>query len=60
MGILRDMMRERIVIADGATGTMLAARAGDKCCDLRAVEQPDAVEALHADYIAAGADMITT
>ncbi|MDE6140046.1 MAG: homocysteine S-methyltransferase family protein [Alistipes sp.] len=60
MGILRDMMRERIVIADGATGTMLAARAGDKCCDLLAVEQPDAVEALHADYIAAGADMITT
>lgn len=60
MGLLKDMMRERIVVADGATGTMLAARAGDKCCDLLAVEQPDAVEALHTAYISAGADMITT
>lgn len=60
MGVLKDMMRERIVIADGATGTMLASAAGSKCCDLLAVEHPDRVEALHADYIAAGADMITT
>lgn len=60
MGVLRDMMRERIVVADGATGTMLAACAGGKCCDLLAVERPEAVEALHAEYIAAGADMITT
>ncbi len=60
MGELKDMMRERIVIADGATGTMLAAHAGAGCCDLLAVERPDVVEALHAEYIAAGADMITT
>lgn len=60
MGVLKDMMRERIVIADGATGTMLAAHAGAGCCDLLAVERPDVVEALHAEYIAAGADMITT
>lgn len=60
MGLLKDMMRERIVVADGATGTMLAARAGAKCCDLLAVEQPEAVEALHTAYISAGADVITT
>ncbi len=60
MGRLNDLMHERILTLDGATGTMLADRAGRGCCDLLAVDDAAAVEALHLSYIDAGADIITT
>ena len=60
MGRLNDLMHERILTLDGATGTMLADRAGRGCCDLLAVDDAAAVEALHRSYIDAGADIITT
>lgn len=59
MGLLREMIGRRIAIKDGAAGTMLAPLAGGRCCDILAVENPAAVEALHESYIAAGADIIT-
>ena len=60
MGRLNDLMHERILTLDGATGTMLADRTGRGCCDLLAVDDAAAVEALHRSYIDAGADIITT
>ncbi len=60
MGRLNDLMHERILTLDGATGTMLADRTGRGCCALLAVDDAAAVEALHRSYIDAGADIITT
>lgn len=60
MGRLNKLMHERILTLDGATGTMLASKACGICCDLLAVDDAAAVEALHRSYIDAGADIITT
>ena len=68
---------ERIVIIDGAMGTMIqrlkldeAAFRGDRFVahaksvqgnnDLLVLTQPAAIEKIHADYLAAGADIIST
>jgi homocysteine S-methyltransferase len=54
----------RVLLLDGATGTELQRRGVDTGLPLwsaRAlVEAPDVLRAIHADYIAAGADIITT
>ncbi len=49
----------RILIFDGATGTQLAARCGNTG-PLTNLEFPDVVKAVHADYKAAGADVVLT
>lgn len=46
-----------ILILDGATGTQLAARCG-ATGPLTSVDYPNVVKAVHADYKAAGADII--
>ena len=50
------------VLCDGAMGTVLYARgvALDACFDVLNVNNPRLVQAVHADYIAAGADCIET
>jgi S-methylmethionine-dependent homocysteine/selenocysteine methylase len=54
----------RVLLLDGATGTELQRRGVDTGLPLwsaRAlIEAPDVLAAIHADYIAAGADIITT
>jgi S-methylmethionine-dependent homocysteine/selenocysteine methylase len=54
----------RVLLLDGATGTELQRRGVDTSLPLwsaRALlEAPDVLQAIHADYIAAGADIITT
>jgi S-methylmethionine-dependent homocysteine/selenocysteine methylase len=54
----------RVLLLDGATGTELQRRGVDTRLPLwsaRALlEAPDVLRAIHADYIAAGADIITT
>ena len=54
----------RVLLLDGATGTELQRRGVDTSLPLwsaRAlVEAPDVLRAIHADYAAAGADIITT
>ena len=49
----------KILIFDGATGTQLAARCGNTG-PLTNLEYPDVVKAVHADYKAAGADIVLT
>jgi 5-methyltetrahydrofolate--homocysteine methyltransferase len=65
---LRGALAERIVIADGAMGTMLQAydlTAGDfdgheGCNEVLNVTRPDVVRAIHQAYLATGADCVTT
>jgi 5-methyltetrahydrofolate--homocysteine methyltransferase len=65
---LRAALAERVVVADGAMGTMLQASeatiddfAGyEGCNEILNVTRPDIVTGIHHAYLAAGADCITT
>jgi 5-methyltetrahydrofolate--homocysteine methyltransferase len=65
---LRAALAERLVIADGAMGSMLQSSpvslddfAGlEGCNEILNVTRPDVVRAIHAAYLDAGADCITT
>jgi homocysteine S-methyltransferase len=50
------------VLADGAMGTMLYARGApiDACFDVLNLNAPRTVQAIHQEYVAAGADLIET
>ncbi|ADI01514.1 homocysteine S-methyltransferase family protein [Syntrophothermus lipocalidus] len=59
---LASLLRERIIILDGAMGTMLQERGlrpGD-CPELFGLEHPEVLEEIHGQYIEAGADIIQT
>ena len=75
--LLPGLLRERILVLDGAMGTMLQAYRfgeadfrGDRFrdhprdlrgnSDLLCLTQPDAVAAIHAGYLDAGADILST
>lgn len=55
-------LETRTLLADGATGTELRDRGvpASACLDCLNLDNPDLVQALHEDYIAAGADIIET
>ncbi len=57
-----DALNERVLVCDGAMGTMLYARGVfiNKSFDAMNLTQPDLVEAVHLDYVRAGADIIET
>ena len=65
---LRAALAERVVIADGAMGTMLQAsdptledfEGHEGCNEVLNVTRPDVVRAVHHAYLAAGADCVTT
>ncbi len=74
---LEALLRERVVILDGAMGTMVQAQKLDEAAyrgkffarhpaDLRnnnevlSLTQPDLIEEIHLQYLAAGADIIET
>jgi len=67
-GALRTALAERVVIADGAMGTMLQASdvtaedfgSHDGCNEVLNVSRPDVVREVHRAYLAAGADCVTT
>src|SRR2546426_10365795 len=50
------------LLCDGAMGTMLYARGVslDACFDVLNLNNPRLVQAIHAEYVAAGADLIET
>src|SRR5579884_4443463 len=50
------------LLADGAMGTQLFARGirSDQCLDALNLTQPDLVQQIHREYIAAGAELIET
>src|SRR5260370_15949701 len=68
MSALRAALAERVVVADGAMGTMLQASeasiddfAGyEGCNEILNVTRPDIVTAVHEAYLEAGADCVTT
>ncbi|HEY6497105.1 MAG TPA: methionine synthase [Trebonia sp.] len=65
---LRRALAERVVIADGAMGTMLQASDAtlddfdghEGCNEVLNVTRPDIVRGIHQAYLAAGADCVTT
>src|ERR1700689_1362972 len=68
MSTLRTALAERVVVADGAIGTMLqASGAGlddfaghEGCNEILNVTRPDIVTGIHEAYLDAGADCVTT
>lgn len=62
MGLLLDEIKKRPLLMDGAMGSMLqeaGLRPGD-CPEEMNVSRPDVVRGIHAKYVEAGADIITT
>jgi len=57
-----EMLHERILVGDGAIGTMLHAQggAGESCFERLNLSNPDLVLGLHSDYIASGSQVIET
>ncbi|MDT8418793.1 MAG: homocysteine S-methyltransferase family protein [Desulfuromonadales bacterium] len=62
MSDFRQALRERILILDGAMGTMLQERGLQPGASPEAMnlEAPEVVEAVHREYVDAGADIIVT
>lgn len=68
MNSLRAALFERVVIADGAMGTMLQSRNPsledfenlEGCNEILNVTRPDIVESVHAEYLETGVDAIET
>src|ERR1051325_9195032 len=58
----REALEERVLVCDGAMGTMLYARGVfiNKSFDALNVSQPDLVGEVHQEYVRAGADIIET
>jgi methionine synthase I (cobalamin-dependent)/5,10-methylenetetrahydrofolate reductase len=59
---LIDQLQESPLLGDGAMGTMLYARGTplDACFDVLNLHEPKVVQAIHAEYVSAGADCIET
>jgi 5-methyltetrahydrofolate--homocysteine methyltransferase len=65
---LLDALRERVVVADGAMGTMLQAadltlddfQGHEGCNEILNVSRPDVVRGIHDAYFRAGADAVET
>jgi 5-methyltetrahydrofolate--homocysteine methyltransferase len=68
--LLGDLMRRRILVLDGAMGTMIQNRGltaadfgGPKyegCNEQLNLTRPDVIADIHAAYLEAGADLIST
>jgi 5-methyltetrahydrofolate--homocysteine methyltransferase len=60
--MLSDLLGKEVLVFDGATGTMLQSRGlpPGYCPDLWCLERPDAVAWVHAQYMAAGAQIVET
>ncbi|WP_175989151.1 bifunctional homocysteine S-methyltransferase/methylenetetrahydrofolate reductase [Bacillus sp. Marseille-Q1617] len=57
---LIQSLKERILIADGAMGTLLYSYGVDRCFEELNLSHPNEVLKVHRDYIEAGADIIQT
>ena len=60
--LLLERLHRGPLLADGAMGTLLYERgiAFDQCFDELNLSKPTTVEAIHRDYLAAGAELIET
>jgi len=59
LGLLEELQK-RILIADGAMGTLLYSHGVDRCFEELNLSKPDQIELIHQSYIDAGADVIQT
>ncbi len=67
-GLLRRTLAQRVVVVDGAMGTMLQAanpsledfQNHEGCNEILNVSRPDIVRSVHEDYLSAGVDAIET
>jgi 5-methyltetrahydrofolate--homocysteine methyltransferase len=67
-GLLRTTLGQRVVVADGAMGTMLQAanptledfQNHEGCNEILNVSRPDIVRSVHNEYLAAGVDAVET
>ena len=57
---LREALNERILIGDGAMGTLLYSYGIDRCFEELNLTHPEQIEHVHESYIEAGADVIQT
>ena len=57
---IRTALRERILILDGAMGTVLQGRGLQGNSELFNLTNPEAIAEIHSEYIKAGAEIITT
>ena len=58
----QDALRDRVLVCDGAMGTMLYSRGVfiNKSFDAMNLTQAALVEAVHQEYVLAGADILET
>jgi len=58
----RDQLSRRVLVADGAMGTMLYTRGVfiNRCFDELNLSQPDLVRSIHQEYAKAGAEILET
>ncbi len=58
----RDQLSRRVLVADGAMGTMLYDRGIfiNRCYDELNLTAPDMIRQIHADYVKAGAEIVET
>jgi methionine synthase I (cobalamin-dependent) len=58
----RELLSRRVMVADGAMGTMLYSRGVfiNRCFDELSLVQPDLVRGIHQEYVKAGAEIIET
>ncbi|WP_243385762.1 bifunctional homocysteine S-methyltransferase/methylenetetrahydrofolate reductase [Bacillus kexueae] len=59
MGLLEEL-ESRILVGDGATGTLLYSYGVDRCFEEMNVSAPNEIERIHEAYIEAGAHLIQT
>src|SRR5512138_3427090 len=58
----REQLSRRVMVADGAMGTMLYARGVfiNRCFDELNLSSPDMVRQIHQEYVKAGAEILET
>jgi homocysteine S-methyltransferase len=58
----RDQLSRRVLVSDGAMGTMLYSRGVfiNRCFDELNLSSPDLVRQIHQDYVKAGAEIVET
>lgn len=59
---IKDLLKKRIIILDGATGTELQRRGMPQgvCPELWCLKYPDVIKEVHTDYAKAGSDIVYT
>src|SRR5215471_3140906 len=66
---LKDILEQRVLVLDGAMGTMIHAAplsieadylGKENCPEILNVTRPDVIQSIHREYLEAGADIIET